>query len=299
MAEKLQLHVLFTMNCEPPAERGDQDAPRTWDQGGRSIDSYCTRVLRAGYTPTLFVAPACAEEQDPLFEDLLKRGAEVGLYLHPPQIGDGRFRKSLGQYSPGDQRQLIEYATAKFVDRIGQRPLSFRGGHFSASDQTAKVLFDLGYRQGSLSEPGRRLGLREAIWTDAPHDPYHVDPEQRGRPGSLPFLEIPVTTDTSGEIARGVPWSLLLGMGNYEILIRPTVEYALARMEREQVEFRTLCIYTNNRHDFYTESAQPADSLEQLLDLLETLSETYEIVPVTMAAAHDRYRAIRRMSSDG
>lgn len=299
MAEKLQLHVLFTLNCEPPAERGDQDAPRTWDQGSRAIDSFCTRVIRAGYTPTLFAAPACVEEQDPMFEDLLRRGVEVGLFLHPPQIGDGRFKKNLGQYTGEDQRQLIEYAAEKFVSRLGQRPRSFRGGFFSASDETYRVLFELGFRQGSLSEPGRRLGGREAVWTDAPSDPYYVSPEKRGKAGTMPFLEVPVTTDPSGEIARGVPWSLLVGMATYEILLRPTVEYALARMDREQVPFRTLCIYSNNRHDFYTDSAQPSQSLELLFDRLEELGETYEIVPVTMAGAHERYRAIQRVTSDG
>jgi hypothetical protein len=293
MAAQPELHIIFTLNCEPPARVGS-DAPRTWEQSARGIEGFCTRILRAGQLPTLFAAPACVEEQDPLLEEAMRRGAEVGVLLHPPQIGDGRFSKSLGEYSAEDQRSLIDYAAERFADTLGHRPRSFRGGHFSASDATFRQLFELGFRQGSLSEPGRRLPMRRAVWEGAPQDPHYVDAEQHNRAGTLPFLELPVTTDPGNEIARGVPYTLQIEAGTVDALLRPTIETALERMEREQVAFRALCFYSCTRVDYYNDDDPHSKTLEGALDLIERLSGQYAIVPATIASAHDRFWAMRR-----
>ncbi|HEU5090547.1 MAG TPA: hypothetical protein VFT99_23995, partial [Roseiflexaceae bacterium] len=188
MTAKPPLHVLFTLNCDPAGSRTNAEAPPTWEHSSRSIEGFCIRVSRAGFRPTLFAALSCVEEQAPLLEELGRRGAEVGLYLHPPHIGDGRFKKYLGQYSADDQRSLIDYAAERFADQLGTRPRSFRGGHFSISNDTYRILFELGFRQGSLSEPGRALALRDAIWTNAPRDPHYVDKDNYLLAGVLPFL---------------------------------------------------------------------------------------------------------------
>lgn len=298
MAGRQQLHVLFTINCEPPGEKNNSNAPRTWEQSARSIEGFGTRLLRAGYPPTLFVALTCLEEQEPLIEELVRRGAEAALYLHPPQIGDGRFSRMLGQYKPDDQRSLIEYAAERFTEILRVRPRSFRSGFFSANDATYRLLFELGFRQGSLSEPGRRLPVREAVWEEAPLDPHYVDPERKNRAGDLPFLELPVTTDPSAELARGLPYALQIEAGSVDGLHRPTIEGQLLRMEREATRFRTLCFYTTNRIDYYRDDNQHSQTIEGVLDLLEKLSEQYEIVPVTAASAHDHYRALLRSAND-
>jgi hypothetical protein len=299
MSIKPKLHILLSMNCEPPRSKVNIEAPKTWDFGCRSIEGFCIRVNRAGYIPTLFVSSECIEEQEPLFEDFAKQGAELGLLMHPPQIGDGRFKKCLGHYSADDQRTLIDYAAEKFADKLGARPQSFRGGLFSANDATYRVLFDLGFRQGSLSEPGRQISRFESIWVDAPHDAHYVNPEQKHRAGSLPFLELPVTTDLHSEVVKGVPLTLQLTMGTFDALLRPTIEYALERMEREQTTFRMLCVAAANRLDYYADNDLPSQSLEELLDMFEALGEQYEIVPVTAASAHGHYRAAQRMVQDG
>jgi hypothetical protein len=291
---KPQLHILFTLNCEPPRTKVNPEAPKTWEFGCRAMEGFCTRVFRAGYTPTLFAASECIEEQQPFFEDMAQRGAEIGLLLHPPQIGDGRFTKCLGQYPAEDQRTFIDYAAEKCADRLGSRPQSFRGGLFSANDATYRVLFDLGFRQGSLSEPGRQIARFESDWAGAPHDAHYVDAEQKKQTGSLPFLELPVTTDLRGEVVKGVPLTLQLAMGTFDALLKPTIEYALERMDREQTAFRMLCIAGANRFDYYGEQDPASESLEALLDYLEELGNTYTLVPVTAAMAHGQYRTIQR-----
>lgn len=298
MAAKPHLHVLLTINCQPPGVRASPDSPRTWEHSARAIEGFCLRTIRAGYPPTLFAAPACVEEQAPLFEDVIRRGAEVGLFLHPPEIGDGRFARYLGQYSAEDQRSLIEYAAEKLTETLGLRPRSFRSGFFSANNTTFRQLFELGFRQGSLSEPGRRIASRDAVWEGALADPHYINPEDRLRAGTMPFLEIPVTTDPSAEITRGIPLSLQIDAGTLDALLKPTIERNLERMEREGVAFRAICVTTTTRIDYYSDSEKHTQTLESLLDWLETLTERYDVTPVTAADAHERFRILRRTTND-
>jgi hypothetical protein len=294
MTDRVPLHILMTLNCDPPGSKGSIESPRTWELSSRAIEGFSTRVIRAGYVPTLFVAPQCVEEHDPLLEELARRGAEIGLYLHPPQIGDGRFGKSLGQYNADDQRALIDYGAERFADVLGSRPRSFRSGHFSASDVTYRQLFELGFRQGSLAEPGRQVAIREAVWLGKPHDPHYVDPDQKLQAGTMPFLEVPITTDLEGEVAHGVPFTLQIDAGPINTLLQPTIERSLARMQREDVAFRVLCFYTSNRFDYYDETNPQTQKLEALLDELEALDEQYELIPLTLSGAHERYRMLMR-----
>jgi hypothetical protein len=298
MTVKPPLHVLFTLNCEPAGVRTNAEGPKTWEASGRAIEGFCIRVGRAGYRPTLFASLPCVEEQAPLFEELSRRGAEVGLYLHPPQIGDGRFKRFLGQYNADDQRSLIDYAAERFADQLGARPRSFRGGHFSANNDTYQLLFDLGFRQGSLSEPGRALTLREAVWTDARQDPHYVDPGNRLVAGDLPFLELPITTDPTNEMARGIPYALQIEAGSVEGLHREVIERELERFEREGVAFRALVFYASTRVDFYADDDKHAQTLEVILDYLEQLASQVEIHAVTAFAAHDHYRLMVRNNSE-
>src|SRR3954452_15873418 len=166
MSDKPFLYILFTMNCEPSAgiptgkQKRPTQHPQTWEQSARSIEGFCNRLSSMGYPATLFVSAACAEEHGPLLEELAARNIELGLYVHPPTLEGSRnprFPRHLGNYTAKEQRALIESATERFYDALGSRPHSFRSGAFSASDATFQVLYELGFRQGSLSLPGRDL----------------------------------------------------------------------------------------------------------------------------------------------
>ena len=290
MADKLPLYVLFTMNCEPPKSRTAKSGPETWEMSARSIEGFCIRLGRAGYRPTLFSSLACVEEQTPLLEDIIRRGGEIGLFLHPPQIGDGRFKHYLGQYSADDQRSLIDHHAERFADNLGSRPHSFRGGHFSANNDTFRVLFDLGFRQGSLSEPGRVLPKREAVWQNAPIDPHYVDSANKLAAGGLLFLELPVTTDPEMEIAQGVPYTLQIEAGTLEAFHRPILQAYFERMDKQPAPFLNLVFYTCNSIDYYDEENQHARTLELILDELALLADRFTIMPVTMFQAHEFYR---------
>ncbi len=293
MTERARLHVLFTMDCLPAPGRSEPRGPTTWEQSARAIDGFCTRLFNAGYPATLFVTPACAREQAPLLEAVAESGAELGLLILPHSLGGTHYHHYLGQYRRDDQEAIVALALAQFQDALGVRPQSVRSAMFSASDETFAVLYTHGFRQGSLSSPGRRVTKHAAVWTDAPRDPHYVDPGDRRRVGGLPFLEVPATTDAS-QVRGGVSPDLAIENGTVDAWHRPLIQGQLGRMETETVAFRALCLLTRNTFAFERIDNPQAATLAELTALLASLEETYEIVPTTLAGAHVRFRDAAR-----
>lgn len=290
-AGRPRLHVLFTMDCEPAATKWAPDGPKHWELSARSIEGFCSPLLNAGFLPTLFVSPRCANEHAPMLEEFAGRGAEIGLQVHPPNMLDGRFKRMLGDYNAEDQRALIEAASDDFAAALGFRPRSFRGGRFSANDATFRLLYELGFRQGSLSLSGRQVPKHAADWEGAAVEPHYTDRENRLRAGSLPFLEVPVTSDPTQTFRNGFPYELGIETGPFKGWHYEIIESQLARMATELVAFRSLCFYTGNTLPYHDPGQRYAQTVDELLDyFFDTLSDTYEIVPVTVAGAHERYR---------
>lgn len=290
MMSKLPLYILFTMGCEPPEAKPAPEQPKTWEFSARSIEGFCNRVLNCGYAPTLFVSARCADEHAPLLEELAGRGVELGLHLHPPSLGEGGYKGYLGDYGEDQQRELIEVAVEQFYDALGVRPRSFRSGRFSATDATFRVLYDLGFRQGSLSSPGRSVRRHAASWQGALADPHYVDPENRLLAGTLPFLELPVTSDATRQHGGGLSYELGLEFGSVEDWHQPIVEGQLQRMADQHVAFRTLCLYTHNSLPYHLPDDRHAVTLEALFDYLDTLRDHYEVVATTASGAHEHWR---------
>jgi hypothetical protein len=310
------LHVAFTMNCEGASSRDSSTAPRSWEQGARTMGAFCGRLLEAGYPPTLFVAPDCADEQAPILEELASRGCELGVFLSPTMVSEGRYRQPFGAFTARQQRELVEVAAERFESALGIQPRSFRAQHYSASDETFRTLFELGFRQSSLSSPGRNAPREHAVWRNANPDPHHVDPANRLIAGAMPFLELPVTTNPAQVDREGSPDDLCIERGPFAAWHKPIIEQQLARMDAAQTRFRALCIVTSNSMLYTRPGEQPqvqlgaftsrgrrpisqsvndvhTETLVALLDLFDSLAARYTIVPVTLAAAHD---AFRRMS---
>lgn len=295
MNTKSQLHILFTMDCEPVADKSVKQAPKTWGQSARAIEGFCDRLSGMGYPATLFVSATCAEEHGPLLEELAARNIELGLYVHPPTLEGSRnprFPRHLGNYTATEQRALIESAMERFYDALGSRPHSFRSGAFSASDATFQVLYELGFRQGSLSLPGRDLPRDAVSWNGAETAPHYVDPNDRLRAGALPFLELPVTSDPDRWYRRGHPYDLCIENSSVEDWHRPLIERTLEVLEAEQAPFRTLCFFTHNGVDYYRADNPHSMTIEQLLAYFDTLADTYDLVPTTLAGAHQHFRQL-------
>jgi len=281
------------MDCEPVGSKTAKLSPATWEQSARAIEGFCDRLAVMSYPVTLFVSAACAEQHGPLLEDLAARNIELGLYVHPPTLDGGRnsrFPRHLGNYSDKDQRALIESATERFYDVLGSRPRSFRSGAFSASDATFQVLYELGFRQGSLSIPGRDLPRDAVNWIGAECDPHYMNPADRLRSGTLPFLELPVTSDPDRFYRRGFPYELCIENSSVEDWHRPLIDHTLERLEADQAPFRSLCLFTNNGPAYHRDDDIHSNTVEELLAYFDTLADRYELVPTTLAGAHQHFR---------
>lgn len=278
------------MDCPPASTKWAPDGPRTWELSARAIEGFCSRLLNAQQAATLFVSPRCAQEHGPLLEELVERGVEIGLQIHPPNLLDGRFKQPLGQYGAEDQHSLIELAAEQVQEAIGVWPKSVRAGNYSASDATYGVLYALGFRQGSLSLPGRSVPRQAAEWSQALPDPHYVDRENRLQDGSLPFLELPVTADATRQYRTGYPYDLCIETSTFEDWHHPIIEAQLQRMADANTVFRTLCIVTQNALPYHLDADRHAKTLEALISYIESLEEQYEIVPCTLSSAHERFR---------
>ena len=283
-----RLHVLFTMDCLPVGVRAEPKGPSDWDASARAIDAFCSALLDAGYPPTLFITPEAAEEHAPLIEDIASRG-DVGLLVHPPVLRGGKYRHYLGSYDEAEQEAIVRDASQRFEEAAGYRPQSVRTAMYSASDVTFPLLSRLGFRQASVSSPGRRTPKFDAVWVNALTDPHFVSATSRLEAGALPLLEVPVTTDAT-QVRGGVAPDLAIENGTLERWHAPLMAAQLGRQDDEGVQFRSLCFVTLNRVPYQDRSSRFRQTLEQLLDHLLELDERYEIVPVTLAEAYAHFR---------
>jgi hypothetical protein len=159
----------------------------------------------------------------------------------------------------------------------------------SASDDTFGVLSAAGFRQSSLSSPGRKTPKFHADWQDAAQEAHFASAESRLAAGELPLLELPVTTDAT-QRHGGVAPDLAIENGDVSRWHAPLIAGQLARHEAEQVPFRTLCFTTVSRFPYHDPASRFRQALDGLLDHLLALDEQVEIVPVSLAAAHMHYR---------
>lgn len=290
MSFRTPLYVLFTLECAPASTKGGHDGPASWELSCRAVEGYCDVLLPAGYPPTLFLDPGAADEHAPMIEELAGRGAEPGVLLHPPYMSNGSYKRNLGQYEIEEQRAMMEVAVERFREALPFAPRSVRAANFSASDHTYQIAYEHGFRQGSVSQPGRDLPREGAEWTGAPPDAHYVDPADRLRRGTLPFLEIPATTDAGSEWRPGIPYELRIENGGFEDQLRPLLEGQLARMDADGTEFRTVCVSAQSRFPYHLRDNEQTRKLRQLVAFLEALRDRYDVVPATLGAAHEQYR---------
>lgn len=196
-----EISVLWTMDCEAPAELSHEGGPANWDLAERSIRGYCELVSGYGFRATLFVVPAAARRLASVFRDLAREGVEVGLHCHPQDQGSGDY---LGGLRAEEQRDLLSAAAAGFADALGFSPKSFRAGNFSANDSTYPVLADLGFTATSTACPGRAFSRVRSVWCGAPEEPYHPSAANRLVAGDLPLVEVPLTVDRDSVMWGGL-----------------------------------------------------------------------------------------------
>lgn len=135
-------------------------AARSLEPAGVGIGYQLRRFAEHGLKATFFVdpMPAVAHGLDPIrrvVEAILAAGQEVQLHLHPNWAAardDDRSAAAsfeLIDYNFAEQRDLIAAASDLLVAAGAPRPIAFRSGSYSASDDTLAALADLGIRYDS------------------------------------------------------------------------------------------------------------------------------------------------------
>lgn len=169
-------------------------AERSLEPAGVGIGYQLRRFAEHGLKATFFVdpMPAVAHGLDPIrrvVEAILEAGQEVQLHLHPnwaaarDEDHSAAASFELIDFTFAEQRDLIAAASDLLVAAGAPRPIAFRSGSYSASDDTLAALAELGIRYDS-SHNGSEHPWPSAIGLA----PRQIAPvEHRG------VIEVPVT----------------------------------------------------------------------------------------------------------
>lgn len=285
----MNLYVLLTMDCEtakqevtPHGTRMSASGPRDYEESERSIRGYVSIAESYGLPVTLIAHAEVAAGNRNLLLDLQSRGHCLGLHLHPYKFAGRGYLDDLGAYSAEEQREMLSAAAGVWEQALGQRPLYFRAGYFSGNDNTFRVLNDLGFRGGSLSNPGRVLPEHHSVWAGAENYPHQANLEFRQTKGQSSFIEVPVSVDyerpvqsgAAGE--QGYEWPYVPASYDH----RAVVEHVLERTRADAPMYGTLVLDTHNDQEYLDPGYSATVNLKLILDTAFTLCEELDLQPV-------------------
>ena len=283
------LYVLLTMDCEtakqevtPHGTRMSASGPWDYEESDRSIRGYASIAESYGLPVTLIAHAEVAVGNRDLLLELQSRGHCLGLHLHPYKFAGQGYLEDLGAYSAEEQREMLSAAAGLWDRALGQRPLYFRAGYFSGNDSTFRVLQELGFRGGSLSNPGRVLPEHHSVWAGAEDYPHRANLDFRQRAGTSSFIEVPVSVDyqrpvqigAAGE--QGYEWPYVPAPYDHQAV----VEDVLERTRVDAPRYGTLVLDTHNDQDYLDPDYFATVNLRLILDTVFSLCEDMNLQPV-------------------
>jgi len=282
------LYVCFTMDCERIRRFSPPGGPQTWEISERAIEGFSEVLLSHGLVGTFFIVPETAHRHRDLFLELEERGFELGMHFHPQSFGDLRYGEYLGAYSYEEQVEILSQAADVWAEALGRRPRTFRPGNFSANDSTFRALYDLGFRQGSVSAPERVMPKYRAVWAGAYPYAHHVHPHFRLIPGDLDFFEVPVTEDRERRTWEGKSaMELRVEMAGVEDH-RRTIDRCVADMVENQVPVKTIVAVTHNFIDYEDPEEPRRRVLEEMAEYVQKAALRFglKLRPATIEQIH-------------
>jgi hypothetical protein len=280
-------YVTFTMDCETIDVESPTGGPEDWDLARRAIVGYAEALRARGHCVTTFCVPRVAEVLAEALRDLTAEDVEIGMHYHP-QTTDCGYDCYLGECSAEQQHGMLGDGMTRVAEAVGEQPRSFRPGNFSANDETLGVLADLGFRQGSVSLPGRVRPDFAAMWGDAPFFPHRASASDRNQIGDLDFWEFPVCAD----LKRAHCGDELGDNLHLRIEARGFVEWSgdlldryVAAMVEADWQPKAVVVMTHNTQ-YYDDPGNPArEALELTCDRLEETLAHHRLAmqPATLA----------------
>lgn len=280
-----KIYVVVTMDCEPVRDAGGAtqatSGPFSYDDSARFIRGFTAQTAASQFPVSFFIHPEAAAAHPEVFLELEQDGACLGLHIHPYKIQRTRYRSHFGALSALEQTILLSEASALWREALGRLPLYFRPGTFSANDATARVLSELGFRGGSLSCPGRLYPDLYAAWPGAPLDPHYANAAFRLMPGTLDFVNLPLTVDTSVLVESN-------GRSFYRDLRPDYLEADYDRIARnivDQLKTRApavpiMMVVTHNDNDFTDPQNRINGNYRRVLRAIRNACEAAGVEPV-------------------
>jgi peptidoglycan/xylan/chitin deacetylase (PgdA/CDA1 family) len=290
-----RLYVAFTMDCERIKAFSPPGGPETWELSERAIRGFSEVLLAHDLVGTFFIVPETAHKHRDLFFELEEKGFELGMHLHPQSFGDLQHKDYLGAYSFQEQVDLLSQAVKVWAKAFGKRPKSFRPGNFSANDATFRALYEVGFRQGSVSAPERVMPKYRAVWAGTPPYAHHAHSYFRLIPGDLDFYEVPTTEDWDRRAWGGKSAMELrvemAGIGDH----RQTIDKRVVDMVEKQIPVKTIVAITHNYFEYRNPDDFHRRTLEGIAAYVWEAAERFglEVCPRTLEQIHGVADSVR------
>jgi hypothetical protein len=257
--------------------------------GERSIRGLGDLLEETGTKGTFLVIPGDIEAHAPIYKELAARGHEIGLHVHPADMGYDEF---FGVQGPEAQKKILVEAMDRFAQAMECRPLSFCPGYASANDYTFGVLEELGFTHGMVSVPTRNLRQCASLWPSSPLDPHYPHRYNRSLCGDVNFVDLPVTVDADSRMWGGMhPQDLrieLVDAKNHWY----TMDKAVKRQKAENTPLCQLHAATHNVFEFGKAEDFRRETYVRMVSAARQIAEKAELgfEAVTLAEMATSYR---------
>lgn len=283
-----KVYFLVGMDCERiNDEAPGSGGPVDYDLSERSISSLAELALKLDVKASFYPMPEMAAYHRSLFLELEQDGFGMGHQFHATCFRDFRWTEHLGFYPKDEQYEVLALATDDWAQALGKRPVVFRCGNASASDDTYPILQELGYKVSSSSMPGRYSPQTHGLWVGKFPFPHHTSSKSRLVAGDMDLYEVPIAKHPSRHVIGnpGEPHDLRpdrFGSAACLDIYRDTIDAWLELMKQIDPPVKTIVVGTHNTIDFDT------DFRRQALELVVTYCreaverEGHEFVPAVL-----------------
>ncbi|CAM3525980.1 NodB-like y domain-containing protein [Bordetella sputigena] len=289
-----EVKIVVTMDCEPRKHAAHPEAtgPAEWSLGQRAAEGYAAIAGRYGLPVTFFVHPETAIEQAVVYDRLRDQGACLGLHVHAWKFamsyhGGQRYMSHYGALSDAEQYGVLGEAGALWKQALGEWPLYFRPGTFSANDSIFRILADMGFRGGSCSVPGRVMPEMQAIWAGALPDAHRTHASFRQIAGTMDFVNMPVAVDFSRSLASSKGWAFHPDLrpdtdwaGQYGLSYDAIAESMVAQVIQRAPRVPVINLISHNHYDYCDENDPARIRYEQSLAALHAACAKAGLKPV-------------------
>ena len=279
-----KFYIAFQIDCE-----ATQHAVNDAVLGERASTAFAEILEKEDLFGTFFVIPTDLKASGKMYQDLKANGHEIGLHVHPADMG---YQEFLGVYGSDQQRKILSEASDRFAQVMGYKPESLCVGYVAGNDHTFSVMAELGFQHGMLSIPTRVLPQCTSVWAGAPLDIHYANAYNRILPGKLNLVNVPLTIDPDSRMWGGThPQDLrieLVDAKNHWY----TINKEIGRKIKNDSPVKYILSLTHNIFDYSDERDFRRQTLQKVIKNCRDIisSAGYEAIGTTMSDIAAKYR---------